>query len=269
MSRYDHLLLAVPALAVLLQGSPSYGGAGSTGGSITTSTDLGIVATSVQVNGTVYNSAQPSTTDSFTYNQLLFPANDLNIQVTDSGGNQTTVGNILAYDLGPSNNGTFSYNFPPYGSGTLAQISTGSFTSPSDPALLFEVTSRSGPSALPIGSFVNLNPLDPADVFNTLSGPFAPPLSNGNPTASAMNLPPQISLGMAVYPVSIGGNVFETIDNSLYGEVQGTTWQEQGSVSGVVSTPEPCVLWIILAGTPLLLLRRSAIQHPRARSGRI
>ncbi len=239
-ANYDRLLFAVPVLAALLQNSASYAGRGSTGGSIYTSTDLGTVAASIQINAQI----DTSTGSTYTYNQLLFLGSSLNAVVTDSNGNQTTVAEILANDLGPANNGTLSYNFPVPGgsSGTFVQTSTTpgpSFSSQSDPPQTFQATSVSG-STYPsnqIGASDSVNPLNPADTYVTiLSLPPADVINNGTVSSVSLNLPAEESLGTQVSYISLGGATDEIVYNQLYGEVTGTGYAVTGNVNVAGST---------------------------------
>ncbi|MDA8170676.1 MAG: hypothetical protein M0Z48_02470 [Nitrospiraceae bacterium] len=173
------------------------------------------MANSIQINASIYNQYHPNTgSGTYTYNQLLFLGSYVNAQVTASNGNQTTVGEILANDLGPSNNGTLSFNFGSlFGSGTLSEDPATQFSSQSDPGEDFTFTSFTpgldDSGASPIGDIVGFNPLDPARTYNEIlgdvgQGPFLPE-NNGSPSTSQLNLPPQEDLGTQVSYVSVGG----------------------------------------------------------------
>jgi len=104
--------------------------------------DLGTVAVSIGINGSIMNTDFPTYTETYTYQQLLFKG-PLDMEF-DSG---QTLGEVLAQDFGNVNNGTLDYNFPfAFGAsgGYTQNAVTEPFNTPDPGVVSFTAQTQSG-----------------------------------------------------------------------------------------------------------------------------
>lgn len=201
--------------------------------------DLGTVAVTTNVSGTVTDSTVLHSVGTYTYDQLLFVGGNLNLSL--DGG--LTVAQRLE-QLFTVNQGGLSYDFTSgYGaSGTFLQTSPGSPGSVSS----FMATTINGmgfPGHNTIGSIDSFNVLDGAGVFNSILGnPLGGQgLVDGTPTSVIAD--DTITLG------TLGGN-------TIQGDVVNTNWQESASPGAASPSPEPAGIWLVATGLGLVMLSR-------------
>ena len=206
--------------------------------------DLGTVAEGTNVNATIFNSAFPSDTETYTYQQLVFLGSNLDL-VLDGG---LTVAEVLAADLEPADNGTLTYNFPfTFGaSGSYSQDGLPIIGVSPGTTLDFTATSQSGTvytSFNNVGAVIGVDPTNAAGTYSAILGNTGHGLVQGIPTSTTTTV--TLTLGI------IGDTVYE-------GEDVTTTWEDSGQVSsaGLTATPEPSTFWFALAGLCAVLVTR-------------
>jgi len=216
----------------------------------TVTLDLGTVGIGVNVNASILNLMQSSQLETYTYQQLLFGPDSSTVgMMLDSG---LTVGEVLAQDLGPSNNGTLTYNFPfiSGASGTYAQNGSPPFSSTNiGPGILQSLTATSVSGNVctgfnNVGATISVDPTNPASTFATILGcDGITGLDPGFPTSTTTTV--TLTLG------SITANNTVTV---IEGEDTTTTWQSSGQVGGVSAVPEPSSFWFDLAAIACVCL---------------
>jgi len=187
---------------------------------------------------------QTSSTETYTYQQLLFLGPNLNLMF-DSG---LTLADVLGLDLGASNDGTLIYNFPfTFGaSGGYSQSGLPINGVSPGTTLDFTATSQSGTVYAgfnDVGATITVDPANAAATYSTILGNGGFGIASGPPTSTTTSV--TIEFG------EIGSTVYE-------GEDVTTTWQDSGQVSGIglVATPEPSGVWFDLFGLAAVVVGR-------------
>lgn len=204
--------------------------------------DLGVVAESLAVNGTIFGPT--NTFGSYTVTALQFVGPLLNDVI-----NGNTLSGILAADLGPQNSGTLTFRFPENtgASGTL--VFNGNYTITAGGVTMSDLPvsgtlSSCTPSSLPAlpgclpsgGTQVPIDPYDAAGLITNLE------------RAQILALPPGLSNG-----VTVTANRTITVD---LGSAGGNDYQAE-EVQTVVNTtaaaiPEPNSLPFTALGVAVL-----------------
>lgn len=206
--------------------------------------DLGTVAVSIGINGSIMNTDFPTYTETYTYQQLLFKG-PLDMEF-DSG---QTLGEVLAQDFGNVNNGTLDYNFPfAFGAsgGYTQNAVTEPFNTPDPGVVSFTAQTQSGKGCSgtnTVGSIITLDPIYSGTTYDTIlscDGLGNP--NNGTP---------------AYVATTVTGPPLGTITNgdttTVYiGEFTDYEWTVSGEVGPASAVPEPTSLSLEVAGIAAL-----------------
>jgi len=240
--------LAGAAAVVLFVAPSARGGSGANGGSggSTVTIDLGTIGYGLNVNASIINAGASNQLETYTYQQLLFGGNNLNMML-DSG---LTVEQVLEQDIGLLNPGTLNYNFP-FSLGASGSYQQNGPPPPFPPVselpgnVSLTATSVSGhicPGFNDIGATISVDPTNAGNTFATILGcdSFSN-LSNGFPTSITTT----VSYQLGTVTSNSGGNV--TVD-VIQAEDSTTTWTSTGQANPGTATPEPSSASLAVVG---------------------
>lgn len=225
--------------------------------------DLGTIAVETNVNASVYNSADPSMAQTYTYNQLLQNPGNVTDGITLDNGN--TIDQELTAQGYFQNTGVFNYNFPLTSGGASGAYSQAG--SPVYPPAPFpgtvSLTSSSVSGTIctgfnSVGSTITVDPIDAASTYSIILGcDSSTSINDGFPGSTTSTV--SLNLG-TVTDLNAGTITYIT------GEVPTTTWESSGminTVAGPVSgVPEPSPGWFVMLGIAgIVAIRRVRLLH--------